>query len=122
MDLLRAWHRPGELESLFDAHLEASERLCKKWGRLRLRALRSAAMRQALSHDEVLALSGEVLTVAHAGLERQEQSWLDYALYVWRTCCTAPDVMLTRWRQLAGQPDHLIKFRHAQEVIVVNER
>lgn len=90
----------GLLRNLHDA-----EALVRRWGWLRLRALRDRAIALALDDAQVRCLCQQVVAVAEGGLAGDEQQWLDYVRYVVETGETAADRMLRLWRQARGTPE-----------------
>ncbi|AMG88033.1 glutamate-cysteine ligase family protein [Bordetella bronchiseptica] len=90
----------GLLRNLHDA-----ETLVRRWGWLRLRALRDRAIALALDDAQVRCLCQQVVAVAEGGLAGDEQQWLDYVRYVVETGETAADRMLRLWRQARGTPE-----------------
>ena len=89
---------PSALQLGLLRNLAQAEALMRDWGWHRLRALRQAAIRDALADDAVHALARDVVQVAHDGLASEDRPWLAYARHCVATRSTGADRMLRLWR------------------------
>lgn len=108
---------PSALQLGLMRNLSQAEDLLRTWGWLRLRAMRADAIRDALHDPAVLALAGEVLAVAEAGLAPAERHWLAYARYAVDARSTGADRLLRLWREFEGNLDRLARVCRARAVV-----